>query len=186
MEVVQGGFEPAPPPTKIKKTVKNGLLVEAAGFSPKVNILTLAAYERARRALRGECEPNSRAGKMRTNISNKPSANIVKMREVCSRPRRLRQNEKKTVKNGLLVEAAGLEPTVSSTRNWRDTTFATPRKKYKNNNKGSTLARYLRHRRIVVFYRLRKSAALTTPCSLRFRIEKTTVGCFVLATFATP
>ena len=26
-----------------------------------------------------------------------------------------------------LVEAAGLEPTVSSTRNWRDTTFATPR-----------------------------------------------------------
>ena len=27
-----------------------------------------------------------------------------------------------------LVEAAGLEPTVSSTRNWRDTTFATPRR----------------------------------------------------------
>ena len=26
-----------------------------------------------------------------------------------------------------LVEAAGFEPTVSSTRNWRDTTFATPR-----------------------------------------------------------
>ena len=26
-----------------------------------------------------------------------------------------------------MVEAAGLEPTVSSTRNWRDTTFATPR-----------------------------------------------------------
>ena len=59
-------------------------------------------------------------------------------------------------------------------------------KKYKNNNKGSTLARYLRHRRIVVLYRLRKSAALTTPCFGRFRIEKTTVGCFVLATFATP
>ena len=59
-----------------------------------MNILTLAAYERARRALRGECEPNSRAGRMRTNISNEPSANIVKMREVCSRPRRLRQNKK--------------------------------------------------------------------------------------------
>ena len=29
-----------------------------------------------------------------------------------------------------LVEAAGLEPTVSSTRNWRDTTFATPRKRW--------------------------------------------------------
>ena len=54
----------------------------------------LAAYERARRALRGECKPNSRAGKVRTNISNEPSANIVKMREVCSRPRRLRQNKK--------------------------------------------------------------------------------------------
>ena len=27
----------------------------------------------------------------------------------------------------VMVEAAGLEPTVSSTRNWRDTTFATPR-----------------------------------------------------------
>ena len=66
-----------------------------AGFSLEVNILALAAYERARRALRGECEPNSRAGKMRTNISNEPSANIVKMREVCSRPRRLRQNKKR-------------------------------------------------------------------------------------------
>ena len=31
---------------------------------------------------------------MRTNISNEPSANIVKMREVGSRPRRLRQNKK--------------------------------------------------------------------------------------------
>ena len=29
--------------------------------------------------------------------------------------------------DSLVVEAAGLEPTVSSTRNWRDTTFATPR-----------------------------------------------------------
>ena len=133
-----------------------------------MNILTLAAYERARRALRGECEPNSRAGKMRTNISNEPSANIVKMREVCSRPRRLRQNKKDRQKRSFwskrrdsilartarsvfhgrghppevrsvpfplrvpclkskkgytarvyplyLVEAAGLEPTVSSTR----------------------------------------------------------------------
>ena len=27
----------------------------------------------------------------------------------------------------VLVEVAGLEPTVSSTRNWRDTNFATPR-----------------------------------------------------------
>ena len=75
---------------------------------------------------------------------------------------------------------------VICTRNWRDTTFATPRKKYKNNNKRSTLARYLRHRRIVVLYRLRKSAALTTPGSRRFRIEKTTLSCFILATFATP
>ena len=75
-----------------------------AGFSPKVNILTLAAYERARRALRGECEPNSRAGKMRTNISNEPSANIVKMREVCSRPCRLRQNKKRPSKTVFLVE----------------------------------------------------------------------------------
>ena len=72
-----------------------------------MNILTLAAYERARRALRGECEPNSRAGKMRTNISNEPSANIVKMREVGSRPRQLRQNEKKTVKNGLFGRSGG-------------------------------------------------------------------------------
>ena len=103
-----------------------------AGFSAELNILTLAAYERARRALRGECEPNSRAGKMRTNISNEPSANIVKMREVGSRPCRLRQNKKRPSKTVFLVEAAGLEPTVSSTRNWRDTTFATPRnvKKY--------------------------------------------------------
>ena len=80
-----------------------------AGFSPKVNILTLAAYERARRALRGECEPNSRAGKMRTNISNEPSANIVKMREVGSRPCRLRQNKKRPSKTVFLVEAAGLD-----------------------------------------------------------------------------
>ena len=78
-----------------------------AGFSPKVNILTLAAYERARRALRGECEPNSRAGKMRTNISNEPSANIVKMREVCSRPRRLRQNKKRPSQNGLFGRSGG-------------------------------------------------------------------------------
>ena len=99
-----------------KKTVKNGLLVEAAGFSPKVNILTLAAYERARRALRGECEPNSRAGKMRTNISNKPSANIVEMREVGSRPRRIRQNEKRPSKTVFLVEVAGLELAASSSR----------------------------------------------------------------------
>ena len=72
-----------------------------------MNILTLAAYERARRALRGECEPNSRTGKMRTNISNEPSANIVKMREVGSRPRRLRQNKKDRQKTVFLVEAAG-------------------------------------------------------------------------------
>ena len=78
-----------------------------AGFSPEVNILTLAAYERARRALRGECEPNSRAGKMRTNISNEPSANTVKMREVGSRPRRLRQNKKDRQKNGLFGRRGG-------------------------------------------------------------------------------
>ena len=38
--------------------------------------------------------------------------------------------QKKDFREGnpsFLVEAAGLEPTVSSTRNWRDTTFATPR-----------------------------------------------------------
>ena len=77
------------------------------GIFAMANILTLAAYERARRALRGECEPNSRAGKMRTNISNEPSANIVKMREVGSRPCRLRQNKKRPSKTVFLVEAAG-------------------------------------------------------------------------------
>ena len=157
-----------------------------------MNILTLAAYERARRALRGECEPNSRAGKMRTNISNEPSANIVKMREVGSRPCRLRQNKKDRQKNGLFGRSGGtrthglqypklaryhlryasicektiefccgqlcgqprnltdfsewvkcekssvfkgfrhfcsglVEQETTSTRNWRDTTFATPR-----------------------------------------------------------
>ena len=86
------------------------------GGIPCGKILTLAAYKQARRALRGECEPNSRAGKMRTNISNEPSANIVKMREVGSRPCRLRQNKKRPSKTVFLVEAAGLEPTVSSTR----------------------------------------------------------------------
>ncbi len=52
-------------------------------------------------------------------------------REVGSRPRLLRPNQKKEGPHKgvllFLVEAAGLEPTVSSTRNWRDTTFATPR-----------------------------------------------------------
>ncbi len=71
------------------------------------NILTLAAYEQARRALRGECELNSRQGKVRTNISDKQSANIARMREVGSRPRRLRQNEKRPSKTVFLVEAAG-------------------------------------------------------------------------------
>ncbi len=71
------------------------------------NILTLAAYEQARRALRGECEPNSRQGKERTNISDKQSANIARMREVGSRPRRLRQNEKRPSKTVFLVEAVG-------------------------------------------------------------------------------
>ena len=94
-----------------------------AGFSPKVNILTLAAYERARRALRGECEPNSRAGKMRTNISNEPSANIVKMREVGSRPCRLRQNKKRPSKTVFLVEATRLELAISSTRSRKNMFF---------------------------------------------------------------
>ena len=35
--------------------------------------------------------------------------------------------KEKTVLLTVLVEVAGLEPTVSSTRNWRDTNFATPR-----------------------------------------------------------
>ena len=47
----------------------------SAGFSPEVNILTLAAYEQAQRALRGECEPNSRTKWVRTNINNKVSEN---------------------------------------------------------------------------------------------------------------
>ena len=42
--------------------------------------------------------PNSRSNKARTNISNKQSANIAKMREVGSRPRRLRQNKKRPSK----------------------------------------------------------------------------------------
>ena len=49
-----------------------------------MNILTLAAYEQTRRALRGECEPNSRLSKVRTNIRNKQSADKAKMREVSS------------------------------------------------------------------------------------------------------
>ena len=40
-----------------------------------MNILTLAAYKRARRALRGECEPNSRPNLVRTNINKKASEN---------------------------------------------------------------------------------------------------------------
>ena len=110
----------APPNSKLYfRAVGEPWFEDMAGFSPKVNILSLAAYERAcsrcdsvtlegkqhsvvflysravsLRALRGECEPNSRAGKMRTNISNEPSANIAKMREVGSRPHRLRQNKK--------------------------------------------------------------------------------------------
>ena len=36
---------------------KDRRLTVLAGFSPEANILTLAAYEQARRALRGECEP---------------------------------------------------------------------------------------------------------------------------------
>ena len=42
-----------------------------------MNILTLAAYERARRALRGECEPDSRPNLVRTNVSYSKSANKV-------------------------------------------------------------------------------------------------------------
>ena len=38
--------------------------------------------------------------------------------------------KEKTVLLTVLVEVAGLEPTVSSTRNWRDTNFATPRLKF--------------------------------------------------------
>ena len=126
--------------------------------------------------------------------------------------------------------------TVIETRNWRDTTFATPRicKLKVENGKlkvnfvvvsyvvnpefwpffrswwstkslvfvgafGSSRkfcaergdwvpkpALSLLHRRIVLVYRLRKSAALTTPCLGRFRCAKTTLSCFWLATFATP
>ena len=43
------------------------------------------------------------------------------------RTRSLRPKKEKTVKKTVLVEVAGLEPTISSTRNWRDTNFATPR-----------------------------------------------------------
>ena len=95
------------------------------------NILTLAAYERARRALRGVCEPNSRLKVVRTNISDKVSENKAKCaRWVRGRTASTKQKKRKGPRKGVLlflVDAAGLEPTVSSTRNWRDTTFATPR-----------------------------------------------------------
>ena len=114
---------------------------------------------------------------MRTNISNEPSANIVKMREVGSRPCRLRQNKKRPSKTVFLVEAAGLEPTVSSTRNWRDTTFATPRKNiYFLLFDWKALA--LRHRRIVESLRLCKSSTRLSPCFGWFRFVKNNTQLF--------
>ena len=96
-----------------------------------MNILTLAAYKRARRALRGECEPNSRPILVRTNINKKASENKARCaRWVRALTDSTKRKKTQTTRKGLsafLVEAAGLEPTVSSTRNWRDTTFATPR-----------------------------------------------------------
>ena len=87
-----------------------------AGGSPLANILTLAAYERARRALRGVCEPTV------------AKATVFEPRH------RLRQKNKPTARAGLffLVEVAGFEPTTSSTRNWRATNCATPRSVLKN------------------------------------------------------
>ena len=55
-----------------------------------------------------------------------------------------------------LVEAAGLEPTVSSTRNWRDTTFATPRRVY--------LPEYYNTRNAVCQMVLEKNFILCVSC----------------------
>ena len=62
-----------------------------------------------------------------------PSGNTPLLTQLCSSQITASIKKKKRgITTGViplfLVEAAGLEPTVSSTRNWRDTTFATPRK----------------------------------------------------------
>ena len=72
------------------------------------------------------------ARRMRTQFAPKLSANKYQqqsewkqseVREVGSRPRLLRQNEKRPSKTVFLVEAAGLEPTVSSTRSRKNVFF---------------------------------------------------------------
>ena len=93
------------------------LMVEAAGFSPKVNISTPCALKASFQIFGWD---------MRTQFAPRGSANIYQLhtkryhsevREVGSRPHRIRPNKKRPLRNGLfLVEAAGLEPTVSSTR----------------------------------------------------------------------
>ena len=77
------------------------------------NILTLAAYERVQRDLRGVCEPTV------------AEATVFEPRH------RLRIKKQANRKGWLvfLVEVAGFEPTTSSTRNWRATNCATPRKR---------------------------------------------------------
>ena len=68
-----------------------------------------------------------------------------------------------------MVEAVGLEPAVSSTRNWRDTTFATPRLKYTKiiaaRTRGSKPALLLKHSRTT------RLDTLDFYCSLFLRIR---------------
>ena len=89
-------------------------LAIVAGFSAELNILTLAAYERAQRALRGVCE-----------------LAIAQSTIASSRQRRFGQKKKEQITAraicSFLVEVAGLELAASSTRNWRATSCATPR-----------------------------------------------------------
>ena len=69
------------------------------------------------------------AGKQQSNVRNQVKHVVTpKSSFLCKMYRKKPKTSQKWLVFGcFLVEAAGLEPTVSSTRNWRDTTFATPR-----------------------------------------------------------
>ena len=97
--------------TTIKKQITKWLQLKA-GFSLLVNILTLAAYEQAQRALRGECELDFA---LCAKASFHPHHNDKKA-------------DNQVVICFFMVEVAGLELAASSTRNWRATNCATPRK----------------------------------------------------------
>ena len=102
----------------------------------------------------------------------------------------LRPTKKKDRPKTVLVEVAGLEPTVSSTRNWRDTNFATPRYNffvfYTLGNLSSpelALIPVRSHSRLSALNQLASLGFLL--CGLHF--QKTTLSCFFSFTnFATP